>query len=131
VVKRYGDIPRIACSPSQINQVLLNMMTNAAQAVEHDQGMLLLKTEAESGWVRVHIQDNGKGIPSEHLKKIFDPFFTTKPVGHGTGLGLSISFQIVQSHGGRIDVVSEPNKGTKFVISLPASVSAQAAAIAA
>jgi two-component system, NtrC family, sensor kinase len=119
VVKKYGEIPRIACSPSQVNQVLLNMVTNAAQAIEHDHGMLLLKTEAADGWVRVHIQDNGKGIPAENLKKIFDPFFTTKPVGHGTGLGLSISFQIIQAHGGRIDVVSETGKGTKFVISLP------------
>lgn len=119
VIKRYGDIPKIRCSPSQINQVLMNLMTNAAQAIEHADGKLLLKTEADDRWVRVHVQDNGKGIAAEHLKKIFDPFFTTKAVGQGTGLGLSISFQIVQAHGGDIRVVSEPGRGTKFVVSLP------------
>jgi signal transduction histidine kinase len=119
VIKRYGDIPPVACSPSQINQVLLNIMTNAAQAIEHEEGRLLLKTEAEGAWVRVSIQDNGKGIPAEHLSKIFDPFFTTKPVGQGTGLGLSISYQIIQAHSGTIQVASVPGKGTKFVISLP------------
>ncbi|HEY1076190.1 MAG TPA: ATP-binding protein [Fontimonas sp.] len=119
VIKRYGDVPKLRCSPSQINQVLLNMMTNAAQAIEHDQGKLLLKTEFDGTWVRIHIQDNGKGIPQAQIDKIFDPFFTTKPVGHGTGLGLSISFQIIQAHGGAIRVVSEPGRGTKFVISLP------------
>ncbi|MDP9140265.1 MAG: ATP-binding protein [Pseudomonadota bacterium] len=119
IIKRYGDVPKLRCSPSQINQVLLNMMTNAAQAIEHDQGKLLLKTEFDGSFVRIHIQDNGKGIPKDQLDRIFDPFFTTKPVGHGTGLGLSISFQIIQAHGGAIQVVSEPGRGTKFVISLP------------
>ena len=119
VIRRYGDIPEVLCSPSQINQILLNLMTNAAQAIEHDQGKLLLRTEHAGAWVRVHVQDNGKGIPEEHLARVFDPFFTTKPVGQGTGLGLSISFQIAQAHGGRIDVVSAPGRGTKFVLSLP------------
>jgi signal transduction histidine kinase len=124
VIKRYGDIPPVACSPSQINQVLLNMMSNAAQAIEHEQGKLLLKTEAKDGWVRVSIEDNGKGISPEHLSKIFDPFFTTKPVGQGTGLGLSISYQIIQAHGGNIQVASVPGKGTKFTISLPTTAGA-------
>ncbi len=135
VIKRYGEIPNVACSPSQINQVLLNMMSNAVQAIEHDQGKLLLKTETEGAWVRISIQDNGKGIAQEHLNKVFDPFFTTKPVGQGTGLGLSISYQIVQAHGGTIHVASVPGKGTRFVISLPlaaaASPTAQDAARAA
>ncbi len=131
VIKRYGEVPPVACSPSQINQVLLNMMSNAAQAIEHDQGKLLLKTEADGNWVRVSIQDNGKGIAAEHLSKIFDPFFTTKPVGQGTGLGLSISYQIIQAHGGTIQVASVPGKGTKFVISLPAAAPVAAVATAA
>jgi signal transduction histidine kinase len=130
VIKRYGEIPPVACSPSQINQVLLNMMSNAAQAIEHDQGKLLLKTEADGAWVRVSIQDNGKGIAPEHLKKVFDPFFTTKPVGQGTGLGLSISYQIVQAHGGTIHVASVPGKGTRFVISLPVEAPPNSAAAA-
>src|SRR5581483_9676188 len=106
---------------------LLNMMSNAAQAIEHAQGKLLLKTEADGDWVRISIQDNGKGIAAEHLQKIFDPFFTTKPVGQGTGLGLSISYQIIQAHGGTIQVASVPGKGTRFVISLPAAAGSAAA----
>ena len=119
VVKRYGDVPAVSCSPSQINQVLLNLVTNAAQAVPDSGGKLLLKTEADGDWVHVSVQDNGKGIAPEHLAKIFDPFFTTKPVGQGTGLGLSISFQIVEAHGGRLQVASKPGIGTRFVLSLP------------
>lgn len=119
VIKRYGEIPRVRCSPSQINQVLLNLFTNAAQAIEHHDGKLLLKTERDGNWVRISVQDNGKGIPPENLKKIFDPFFTTKAAGHGTGLGLSISYQIVQAHGGTLQVASKPGVGTRFVVSLP------------
>lgn len=119
VVKRYAGAPVVSCSPSQINQVLLNLITNAAQAVPEVGGKLLLKTEVEPDWVHVSVQDNGKGIAPEHLEKIFDPFFTTKPVGQGTGLGLSISFQIVDAHGGRLQVASKPGIGTRFVLSLP------------
>jgi len=119
IIRRLAEIPLVSCSPSQINQVLLNLISNAAQAIEHDAGRLLLKTEADSEHVHVSIQDNGKGIAQEHLEKIFDPFFTTKPVGQGTGLGLSISYQIVQAHGGNIRVASIPGKGSRFVVSLP------------
>lgn len=126
IIKRLADIPAVSCSPSQINQVFLNLISNAAQAIEHDEGRLLLKTEADGDHVHVIIQDNGKGIAKENLEKIFDPFFTTKPIGQGTGLGLSISYQIVQAHGGSIRVASIPGKGSRFVVSLPiAPVSAQ------
>ncbi|HEX6592885.1 MAG TPA: ATP-binding protein [Moraxellaceae bacterium] len=118
VIRQLGDIPRIACAPSQINQVLLNLITNGAQAIEGD-GKILIKTWADETSVYVSVQDSGRGMPPEVMQKIFDPFFTTKPVGEGTGLGLSISWQIIQQHGGRIRVASEPGRGTRFVIVLP------------
>ncbi|TXI09436.1 MAG: CBS domain-containing protein [Rhizobium sp.] len=119
IIRRLENIPPVSCSPSQINQVFLNLISNAAQAIEHDAGRLLLKTEADKEFVHVSIQDNGKGIAQENLQKIFDPFFTTKPIGQGTGLGLSICYQIVQAHGGNIRVASIPGKGSRFVVSLP------------
>lgn len=119
VIRRLGDVPAMECSPSQINQVLLNLITNAAQAVAEHGGKILLKSEADTEWVRVSVQDNGGGIAPEHLKKIFDPFFTTKPVGQGTGLGLSISYQIVEAHGGRLEVASKLGVGTRFQLTLP------------
>lgn len=128
VVKEYGEVPRITCAPSQLNQVFLNLFTNAAQAIE-DHGKLILKTSADQEYVHISVQDTGKGIPKETLPKIFDPFFTTKAVGEGTGLGLSISYQIVRQHGGRIRVASEPGKGTRFIVSLPRQPRAVAPAI--
>lgn len=119
VVKQYGELPPVSCSPSQINQVFLNLITNAAQAVKEGEGRLIIKTAADAQTVQVSIQDNGSGIPKEILAKIFDPFFTTKPVGEGTGLGLSISHQIVHQHGGKIKVASQVGKGTRFVVFLP------------
>jgi signal transduction histidine kinase len=118
VVRQYGALPRISCMPSQLNQVFLNMLSNAAQAIEGP-GRVLLKTEVEGDWLKVTVQDTGKGIPADVLPRIFDPFFTTKPVGQGTGLGLSISYQIVQQHGGDIRVTSQPGKGTRFTVRLP------------
>lgn len=118
VIKQLGDIPKISCAPSQINQVLLNLLTNAAQAI-HGDGKILVKTWADEYNVHISVQDTGKGMPPEVVAKIFDPFFTTKPVGEGTGLGLSISFQIIEQHGGRIRVASEVGRGTRFGISLP------------
>lgn len=127
VIKHYGDVPKVRCAPSQVNQVFLNMLTNAAQAIEHADGKIVLKTERDGAWVRVSIQDNGKGIPPEHLTKVFDPFFTTKAVGQGTGLGLSISYQIIQAHGGTIQVTSKVGVGTRFVVSLPVQPAVAAA----
>jgi len=118
VVRQYGELPRISCMPSQLNQVFLNMLSNAAQAIEGT-GKILLKTETEEDWLKITVQDTGKGIPADVLPRIFDPFFTTKPVGQGTGLGLSISYQIVQQHGGDIRVTSQPGKGTRFTVRLP------------
>ncbi|WP_353572279.1 ATP-binding protein [Candidatus Albibeggiatoa sp. nov. BB20] len=115
---QYADLPKIVCSPSQINQVLLNIITNAAQAIE-GKGIILIKTHFTNKSVSVLIQDNGAGIDKAHLEKIFDPFFTTKPVGEGTGLGLSISYRIIQQHKGKIKVTSQVGKGTRFVIMLP------------
>ncbi len=123
VKKQYAEqLPKVKCAPSQINQVFLNLLTNAAQAMESGEGEVILKTWSDEKQVHVSIQDNGKGIPKDQLSKIFDPFFTTKPVGEGTGLGLSISHQIVRQHKGNIRVASEVGKGTRFVISLPRGV---------
>ncbi|HEX5360754.1 MAG TPA: ATP-binding protein [Fluviicoccus sp.] len=127
VLKRMEELPKIRCAASQINQVLLNLFTNAAQAIK-EQGYLLIKTWADAEWVHVSVQDTGCGIPPESLRRIFDPFYTTKPVGEGTGLGLSISFKIIQQHHGHIRVVSEVGKGTRFVISLPRAVPLSAVA---
>jgi len=120
VKKNFADIPPITCSPSQINQVFLNLINNAAQAIETGSGVITLATRRQDGdFVAVEVQDNGKGIPAEVLPRIFDPFFTTKDVGKGTGLGLSIVYKIVEQHGGRITVDSAPGVGTKFTVVLP------------
>jgi len=119
VERQFGDIATISCAPSQINQVFLNLITNAAQALPATGGRITLSTRDEGGGVAVEVADNGKGIAPEVLPKIFDPFFTTKEIGKGTGLGLSISFKIVEQHGGRITVASELGKGTRFTVWLP------------
>ena len=122
VKKSLGDIPPVTCSPSQINQVFLNLINNAAQAIETGRGVIALTTRRhDADHVAVEVQDNGKGIPPEILPKIFDPFFTTKEVGKGTGLGLSIVYKIVEQHGGQISVDSAPGVGTKFTVVLPLS----------
>ncbi|PTQ90180.1 ATP-binding protein [Agitococcus lubricus] len=127
VLKRLEDVPPIRCAASQINQVLLNLFTNAAQAIK-EQGYLLIKSWSDKDFVYVSVQDTGCGIAAEHLAKIFDPFFTTKPVGQGTGLGLSISYKIIQQHQGSIRVASELGKGTRFVIAFPRTLNLSAAA---
>lgn len=117
-ILQLGELPRIPCAPSQINQVLLNLLNNAAQAIDGF-GQILVKTWADDSAVFVSVQDSGRGMPAEVLARIFDPFFTTKPVGQGTGLGLSISYKIIQDHGGQIRAASEPGRGTRFLIRLP------------
>ncbi len=119
LAKEYGELPEVECQPFQLNQVFMNLLMNAAQAIE-EKGVITLRSgrgEGETVWVEV--ADNGKGIPAENLKRIFDPFFTTKSVGKGTGLGLSLSYSIVQKHNGQIEVYSEVGQGTRFRVSLP------------
>ncbi len=118
VRKEYGNLPLVECLPSQINQVFVNILVNAAQAIEQH-GEIVIRTGAEPGKVWIEIGDNGSGIAPDNLKRIFDPFFTTKPVGKGTGLGLSISYGIVRKHSGDIAVDSVPGRGTTFRITLP------------
>jgi signal transduction histidine kinase len=119
VSKFYGEIPEIECSPSQINQVFLNIITNAAQAIE-TQGEIVITTKLyDPDHVAIRIADTGCGIPEENLSKIRDPFFTTKEVGTGTGLGLSIVDEIVRSHFGELQVESEVGKGSAFTVILP------------
>lgn len=120
ITKQLGDVPHITCSPSQINQVLLNLLHNAAQAIESDQGAITITTRKEGAdRVAVEVEDNGKGITADALPKIFDPFFTTKEVGEGTGLGLSIVYKIIKRHGGNISVDTKVGVGTKFTVVLP------------
>jgi len=118
VHKYYGELPEIHCSPSQINQIFLNLLTNAADAIE-ESGDIVIRTLVADNRVRISFADTGSGIPEEVMSKIRDPFFTTKEVGKGTGLGLSIVDQIVSSHGGELLIESEHGKGTTVTIVLP------------
>lgn len=118
VVKHYGPVPLIRCLPFQINQVLLNVLLNAAESIEH-RGTINISTDLDGDAVRVRIADSGRGIEPALRKRIFDPFFTTKPVGAGTGLGLSVAYGIVQQHGGRIEVESQIGIGTTISVWLP------------
>ncbi len=118
VHKEYGGIPKVQCSPGQINQVFMNILKNATEFIE-DNGNVWITTTQEAENVIVTIRDDGKGIPLQNLSKVFDPFFTTKPVGSGTGLGLSLSYGIIEQHGGTITVESEEGKGTTFTVTLP------------
>jgi two-component system, NtrC family, sensor kinase len=126
VETEFGQIPLVKCMPSQINQVFLNLITNAAQAMG-EEGLLRIRSQAKKDSVEVSISDNGSGIPENVLPNIFDPFFTTKKVGEGTGLGLSIVHKIIQGHGGAIRVNSVVGKGTTFFVELPIDSKAQPA----
>jgi signal transduction histidine kinase len=116
--KDYGDFEEVECFPSKFNQVIMNILTNSIQAIE-DKGEIFIQTVSSGIGIKIVIKDNGKGMTPEVKKHIFEPFFTTKDVGKGTGLGLSISYGIIEQHNGNIDVISEPGKGTEFIISLP------------
>ena len=120
---KSGDIPKILCHPAQLNQVFMNILSNAADVLFETNiksKQITIQTSVDDfKYVCIRIQNNGNGIPSEIKEKIFNPFFTTKPIGKGTGLGLSISYQIIEKHQGTIEVVSELRKGTEFVIKIP------------
>jgi two-component system NtrC family sensor kinase len=118
VHKEFGELPLVPCRPSQINQVIMNLLVNAAQAMEQ-RGEIMVRTALHEGGALIEVRDTGSGIPAEHLDRIFEPFFTTKPVGQGTGLGLSLSYGIVRDHGGWIKAESELGRGTVFRIWLP------------
>ncbi len=135
VIKEYGNLPLVECYPGQLNQVFMNILVNAIDSLEEQISRtkwenkscltslpwIRIRTEVVEGdWVAIHIADNGLGIRKELSSKLFDPFFTTKPVGKGTGLGLSISYQIVvERHGGKLYVISEPEPGAEFIIKIP------------
>src|SRR5262249_13967418 len=123
VIKQFGDIPEIECHPNQLNQVFMNVLVNAAQAIK-ERGEIKVKTWREGESINISIADNGVGIPKENLSKIFDPGFTTKGVGVGTGLGLSICYKIIHDHHGTIEAESSP-RGTTFTISLPIEATAK------
>jgi len=116
--KDYGDLPKIYCYPGNVNQVFMNFLLNAIQAIEGN-GNIWIKTRKLKDTVEITIKDDGKGIPRKYHQKIFDPFFTTKPVGKGTGLGLSISYQIIREHQGKLHFTSAEGRGTEFKIELP------------
>lgn len=128
VVKDYGDLPEVQCMPSQINQVVMNLVVNAAHAMGAEHGRITVRAGVEGGKVWFEVADTGIGIPKDVLPRIFDPFYTTKPVGKGTGLGLSLSYGIVQKHHGSIDVQTELGKGTTFRVTLPINQPATPAA---
>ena len=133
IKREYGELPGVDCYAGQLNQVFLNILNNALDALDEgdrrrtpeemhsDPSSITIKTDLVAGtWVRIAIQDNGIGIPESHRSRIFDPFFTTKPVGQGTGLGMSVSYQIVtELHGGKLECISQLGKGTEFIIEIP------------
>jgi len=118
VHKDYGKLPKVTCHPSQINQVFLNILTNAIQAIE-GKGDIWIATKVVKDNISISIRDSGGGIAPEHIDRIFDPFFTTKKVGKGTGLGLSVSYGIIKKHNGDIRVESKMGEGSTFTILLP------------
>jgi signal transduction histidine kinase len=128
VERHLGDVPSITCSPSQVNQVLLNLINNSAQAIDKPRGLITVTTRPlGTNAVAIDVEDNGKGIAPDALPKIFDPFYTTKEVGKGTGLGLAIAYKIVSQHGGKIDVRSTQGVGTTVTVTLPVEPPAELA----
>jgi len=121
IVRHYDTIPPVACFASQLNQVIMNILSNAIAAISGS-GTITVSTGVSDGQVRISIADTGCGMTDAVKARLFEPFFTTKDVGEGTGLGLSISHGIIERHGGSIDVHSEPGRGSEFIIRIPFSV---------
>jgi len=121
VERRYGDVPMVTCFAGELNQVLMNVIANAIDAIEGP-GRITVATEQRNGDLVMRIRDTGKGIPGEIRNRIFEPFFTTKPVGEGTGLGLAISYGIVKAHQGSMEFTSRAGEGTEFVLTIPISL---------
>lgn len=124
VIKDYGELPLVECYPAQLNQVFMNIISNAIDALletntSANKKIIICTQNINNKYIRIGIKDNGSGIPEEIRNKLFNPFFTTKPVGKGTGLGLSISYKIIEKHYGKIEVISEIGKGTEFAIMIP------------
>ncbi len=119
VSKHYAPLPEVDCMPSALNQVVMNLLINAAHAIGPQRGRISISTGADEECAWIEVGDNGCGIADEVLPSIFDPFFTTKPIGKGTGLGLSLSYGIVQSHQGNIEVRTKLGQGTAFRVTLP------------
>jgi signal transduction histidine kinase len=118
VIRDFGEIPLVEGYPQKLNQVFLNILVNAGQAIEN-KGEIRIRTGKEGRNAVISISDTGCGIENEHLSKIFDPFFTTKEIGKGTGLGMNIAYNIIEEHKGKLAVESSPGKGTTFTITLP------------
>ena len=119
VVRELTALPRVHCMPGQINQVFMNLLVNAAQAIP-ERGRITLRSGYDDAGVWVSFTDTGCGIPAQNISRLFEPFYTTKPVGQGTGLGLALSWDIiVNKHGGRIEVSSQPGQGSCFTVWLP------------
>ncbi len=125
VRRAYGELPEVQCLASEMNQVFMNLLVNAAHSMTRERGTIDVRTGHEGDQVWVEVEDDGCGIAPENLSRIFDPFFTTKAVGKGTGLGLSLAYGIVRKHGGRIDVDSEPGRGTRFRVTIPVQRAAE------
>ncbi|EIW88081.1 sensor histidine kinase [Alishewanella agri BL06] len=121
VVKQFAELPPVFCIPSQLNQVLLNLLVNAAQAIV-DRGIITISTGCDAQWVWFSVADTGPGIAAEQLEQIFQPFYTTKPKGQGTGLGLALSRSIVEKHKGLLEVQSTPGVGSCFTVKIPRTV---------
>jgi len=126
VERCYGTTENLSCFAGELNQVIMNVIANAIDAIEGE-GKITVTTSAENGDFVIKVRDTGKGIPEHIQSRIFDPFFTTKPVGDGTGLGLAISYGIVQAHKGSIACTSKPGEGTEFIVRIPTSVRSEVA----